>query len=134
MAALTAARSTVRQISSESPLASSFSLPVKGSTTIYQGSIVYINAGYAEPGSTTTGKLAAGMAEETVVNAGANGAVNVRVRRGVFKWVNADAVAADLYKTAYANDDQTISVVATGKSVLGKLVQIDSDGAWVEVY
>jgi len=121
-------------MSSESPLISGVSLPVKGATTIFQGSIVYINAGFAEPGSTSTAKLAAGMAEETVVNAGANGAVNIRVRRGVFKWANADFVAADLYTTAYANDDQTVSKVSTGKSVLGKCVQIDSDGVWIEVY
>jgi hypothetical protein len=134
MAALTGARSTARQLSSEAPLISGVSVPVKAATTIFQGSIVMINAGFAQPAAVATGLLIVGMAEETVVNAGANGALNVRVRRGVFKWANADFVAADLYTTAYANDDQTVSKVLTGKSAVGKVVQIDSDGVWVEAY
>ena len=44
-------------------------LPVKGATTIYQGSIVAIDAnGYAIPGKKATGLKAAGRAEETVEN------------------------------------------------------------------
>ena len=46
-------------------------LPVKGATTIYQGSIVAVDAtGYAIPGKKATGLKAAGRAEETVGNKG----------------------------------------------------------------
>ena len=49
-------------------------LPVKGATTIYQGSIVAIDAnGYAIPGKKATGLKAAGRAEETVENKGGDG-------------------------------------------------------------
>ena len=44
-------------------------LPVKGATTIYQGSIVAIDAtGYAIPGKKATGLKAAGRAEEPVLH------------------------------------------------------------------
>jgi hypothetical protein len=33
--------------------------------------------------------------------------------------------------TAYITDDQTVNKTATGKSAAGKLVKLDSDGAWV---
>ena len=64
-------------------------LPVKGATTIYQGSIVAIDAnGYAIPGKKAAGLTAAGRAEETVENTGADGAVLIRVTRGVFVFAN----------------------------------------------
>lgn len=132
MAALTAVRNTIQM--GDRCHADLLYIPMKTATTVYQGSLVCIDAGYAAPARTATGLIVMGRAESTVVNSGANGALFVTVRRGVFKWANADAVAADLGKTLYANDDQTVSVVLTGKSVAGKLLQIDSDGAWCESF
>mgnify|MGYP003163828812 CR=1 FL=1 len=64
-------------------------LPVKGATTIYQGSIVAIDAtGYAIPGKKATGLKAAGRAEETVENKGGDGEAVIRVARGVFIFEN----------------------------------------------
>ena len=55
-------------------------LPVKGATTIYQGSIVAVDAtGYAIPGKKATGLKAAGRAEETVENKGGDGEAVIRV-------------------------------------------------------
>ena len=60
-------------------------LPVKGATTIYQGSIVAIDAnGYAIPGKKATSLKAAGRAEETVENKGGDGDAVIRVSRGTF--------------------------------------------------
>ena len=53
------------------------------------GTIVAIDAGYAAPGATATGKIAAGLADETVDNtAGSAGALTIRVKPGIFKFVN----------------------------------------------
>ena len=55
-------------------------VPVKGSTTIYQGALVALDAdGYAIPGKKAENLTAVGRAEETVANAGADGELVVRV-------------------------------------------------------
>lgn len=134
MAALTAERNTPRK---DDPKTVEKPWPVKGATTIYKGSLVALNAGYAAPGATATSRVAVGMALETVVNAGADGAKTIRVRQGVHKWANdgGDAiVAGDLGATVYITDDQTVSKTATGKSAAGKVEQIESDGVWVGTF
>ncbi len=137
MAALTAERSTIKQ-PVDAVLANTVVLPVAAGKKIFKGGLVVLSAGYAQPGATAAALVAVGRAEQTVDNtAGANGALTVRVRRGCFKWVNAGAdlvVAADLFATCYVTDDQTVSHTSTGKSAAGKVIQIDSDGVWVETY
>lgn len=115
------------------------SVPVATATTIYAGSIVVANAsGYAAPGSTATTLQYLGRAEETVVNAGANGAKSIQVRRKqAFKWGNyaSDAIVqADLGKTAYIFDDAQVAKTSGGstRSIAGKIIQLDSDGVWIE--
>jgi hypothetical protein len=114
-------------------------LPVKGSTTIYQGSLVVLDAdGYAKPGSTATGLTAAGRAEETVANSGADGAVSIRVTRGVFVFNNSATTAnkitgAGVLKNCYIEDDQTVTSVSTGASVAGKVIRVDANGVAVEI-
>lgn len=130
MTALAADRNTPYQD------AETISVPVAASTTIYAGALVAANAsGYAVPGSTATTLTALGRAEESVANAGSAGDKSVLVRRGkAFKFANdgGDAVVqADLGKSCYITDDQTVSHTATGKSVAGKVVKLDSDGVWV---
>lgn len=112
------------------------SVPVAASTTIYAGSLVAANAsGYAVPGSTATTLTALGRAEERIVNSGTAGAVSVRIRRGKsFQFANdgSDAVVqADLGKSCYITDDQTVSHTSTGKSVAGKVTGLDSASVWV---
>lgn len=116
-----------------------FSLPVAASVTIYAGALVAANAtGYVTPGATATTLTYLGRAEEQVVNSGAAGAKNVRVRRGVaFKWANygSDLVTqASLGKDCYIYDDQTVAATSGGstRSIAGKVVQIDADGVWVK--
>ena len=107
-------------------------------TTIFAGSLVVANgSGYAAPGSTATTLTALGRAEEKKVNAGAAGTMSILVRRRKsFKFANSatDAVVqADLGKSCYIEDDQTVSHTSTGKSIAGKVVGIDTDGIWVEI-
>jgi hypothetical protein len=113
-------------------------VPVATGKKIFAGSLVAANAtGFATPGATATTLNYLGRSEACVDNsAGADGALTVTVRRKkAFKWKNSgtDAVVqADLGKTCYIEDDQTVSHTATGKSIAGKVIQLDSDGVWVE--
>lgn len=132
MAALTAERLTEKRDGKR------YVYPMAASKKIYQGSLVVLDAsGNAEPGSTATGKIAVGMAVATVDNSsGSAGDKNVEIEAGVFKWDNAagDALtAAEVGDTCYITDDQTVNKTATGKSAAGRLVALDSDGAWVKM-
>jgi hypothetical protein len=90
--------------------------PVKGSTRIYEGAVVSINAdGYAL-GYAGTDTLFAGFADRQADNSGGvDGAIKVRVRRDVhFRQVTlAGAVQADVGSAIYANDDGTFTLDAT---------------------
>ncbi len=112
-------------------------LPVKGGAKIYEGALVAVDAnGFAVPAAKATGLTAAGRAEEFADNSqGADGAIRIRVRRGVFKWDNAQAgpvTAKDVLKSCYMNDDESVTITATGSSVAGKILGIDGDQVIVE--
>lgn len=114
--------------------------PVAAATKIYAGALVVLNAsGQAEPGTTALGKTAVGRAEAQVDNtAGIAGAIQVEVRRGVFKYNNfaADSInRQDIGKTCYVVDDETVGKTdATGtRSPAGKVVDVDGNGVWVEI-
>lgn len=135
MSALTAERDT-NEIANG---AKSLYLPVKGATTIYQGAIVALDAnGYAIPGKTAEGLTAAGRAEETVINAGADGAAFIKVTRGAFVFDNTataenKVTAAHVMKTCYIEDDQTVTALATGASAAGRVIRVDDEGVAVEI-
>jgi hypothetical protein len=109
------------------------------STTIYQGSLVALNAaGYAIAGATATTLTAAGMATETVVNAGLAGAASVPVQRGVFGFASDGSLTvANIGKVVYIVDDQTIAATngTSTRSAAGTLVDFNSTDAiaWVRV-
>lgn len=135
MAKLTAPRDT-NEIASG---ATSLVLPVKGSTTIFQGSIVAIDGdGLAIPGKKAAGLKAVGRAEETVENSGSDGGAVVRVKRGVFVFDNTATAAnkltaADVLGPCYMEDDHTVTKLATGASVAGLVVRVDDEGVAVEM-
>lgn len=135
MAKLTAPRDTNEIMSG----ATSLVLPVKGSTTIFQGSIVAIDAdGFAVPGKKAANLKAAGRAEETVENSGSDGETVIRVKRGVFVFDNTATAAnkitaADVLGPCYMEDDQTVTKSATGASVAGLVVRVDDEGVAVEM-
>lgn len=112
-------------------------LPVKAKTTIYQGAIVALDEnGYAVPGEKAEGLTSAGRAEETVENAGANGAATIRVTRGVFIYANSTSGAVetkDVLRPCYIEDDQTVTATADGASVAGLVISVDSRGVAVEL-
>jgi predicted deacylase len=134
MAALSAARNTPRMLSSIDEIQE---YPMAASTTIYQGSLVMLDAGVAKPGATATGKFAAGRAMETKTSA-ASGTTYIKVETGVFKFANeaGDAVDAnDVGAVAWIVDDQTVAETngTSTRSPAGIIRQLDSDGVWVQV-
>lgn len=134
MAALTADRNTPKQAAQQ------IGVPVATGVKIFAGSLVALNAaGFAAPGITAATLTYLGRAAETVDNvAGANGAKTVRVdRKDAYKFANHAAdliVQADLGKTCYIVDDQTVAKTNGGatRSAAGKIVGIEADGVWVE--
>lgn len=134
MSALTADRNTASQY------ADVVSVPVAAGAVIFAGSLVVANAaGYAAEGSTATGLTYLGRADEYQNNTGgANGAINVRVRRkDAFYWANSatDPVTqASLGKVCYIVDDQTVSATngTNTESAGGIVVGLDANGVWVE--
>ena len=134
MAPLTGVRSTIRWGGGGPERL--YELQMAASTTIHQGALVALNAsGLLVPMSTATGLRALGRAEESKVSA-ASGATLCKVSTGVFKYANdgGDPVTtAARGAVCYATDDQTVSITATGKSVAGVVVEVESDGVWVNV-
>lgn len=132
MTALT--KATLVQQLSDSPTITKLSLPAKAATKLFQGGLVVCDAGYAAPGRTATGLIAAGvLVTDTVDNtAGAAGAKQVDVRRGVFKFANSSAgdliVQADVLKDCYIVDDATVAKTdGTGtRSKAGRIISIDA--------
>lgn len=112
-------------------------LPVKAGTTIYQGSLVALDAdGYAVPGKTATGLTAAGRAEETVAASETDSTISVT--RGVFVFENTATTAnkikaANVLKPCYIEDDQTVTTLATGTSVAGIVIRVDDEGVAVQI-
>lgn len=131
MTALTAERAIATR------RADDFADPVAAARVIYAGALVVLSAtGWAQPGTTAAGLIARGVAQETVDNAtGANGDQTVPTRSGCFRFVNnaGDVLRTHIGTNAYIVDDQTVSSVATGRSVAGLIKDVDADGVWVQV-
>lgn len=108
-------------------------MPVAAGANVRQGGILRVAAGHVSP-VTGTGQVVAGVALQPADNTGgAAGAVSVAVRLGGAARVaatvgNAPAVGA----LAYAADDNTVDSRPGEGSVMGRVVQIESDGdRWV---
>lgn len=135
MAALTADRNTVSRKGDD------FEYPVAAATKIYAGSMVGFNAGaaYATKAVTSTTLKGVKVAQELADNsAGAAGDINVKVRKGCFRFANSaagDAITlADVGSDCYVVDDQTVAKTnGTGtRSVAGKVADVDAAGVWVD--
>ncbi|PZO81610.1 MAG: hypothetical protein DI629_03475 [Mesorhizobium amorphae] len=133
MVALAKARNTPSRLNAVSEV------PVKAGARIFQGALVAIGAdGFAVPMSTATTLKGIGRAEAAADNtAGANGAISVRVDRGVFRWANsasADLITrADITNPCYGVDDQTVAKTtgSNTRSIAGTIYDVDDQGVWV---
>lgn len=132
MTALSAPRNTPQRVGDV------LAFPVAAATTIHQGSLVVLDAGYAAPGSTATGLIAVGRAEGSATAVSA-GDAQVEVRRGVFRFANSSAgdlvAQADVGADCFIVDDQTVAKTngTNTRSRAGKVVAVDADGVWVQL-
>lgn len=118
-----------------------FVFPVATAKKIYAGAFIVLNSsGYAEPGTAATGKIAVGRAASQVDNTnGSDGDLTVDVERGIFRYKNStstDLIArTEIGEACYIVDDQTVAKTSASgtRSIGGKVVDVDSDGVWVEV-
>ena len=118
-----------------------YNYPVLASTKIYENSIVVLDSsGWAKPGVTATGLIAAGRACQQVDNSsGANGDLYVQVKKGVFAFNNStagDAITqAEIGDACYIVDDNTVAKTSgtNTRSVAGKIMDVDASYVWVQM-
>jgi hypothetical protein len=115
-----------------------FSDPVEATTKIYGGGLVGINSsGNAVPMGSAAGLIIRGVAQFSADNsAGAAGDIKLPSRKGLFRLQQDSSIARAniLVANAYAVDDQTVSLDATGgRALVGPIVDIDANGVWVDV-
>lgn len=134
MTALTAGRNTPYREGED------FVFGVATTQKIYAGSIVVLSAtGYAESGATATGKIAVGRCEEYVYNDLADGLKTVKVRRGIYRFLNSASgdliTIAEIGDVCWIVDDQTVAKTNGGstRSVAGYIMDVDDDGVWVKI-
>ncbi len=119
--ALTANRELDRYVDQEMR-----ALPVKGSTHIYKGALVGIDASTGCARGLVAGDTFAGVAYEEADNsAGADAALSVRVyTQGDFEHALTSADRTNNGGAVYASADNTITLVSSGNSEVGR--QIDA--------
>lgn len=118
-----------------------FSFPVAAATKLFAGSLVCLNAtGFLTKGAVATTLKTVGVCQQVADNtAGANGAIQAKVRRGCYRFGNSastDLIAlADIGASCYVVDDQTVAKTngSATRSVAGVIRDVDSDGVWVEI-
>ena len=101
--------------------------------TIYAGGLAALDSnGKAVAAAATSGAIVVGVAQNTVSSGN-----KVEVKRGVFPFEvvsGASITLADVNKKAYVVDDKTVTLVSSGAAVeVGKVFDVDDEGAWVEV-
>lgn len=139
MTALTKIRDTKRM--GDEPIPHLKSYPVADNVIIFRGGIVGVDsAGNAGPASATYVKIvgvATEDADNTIVGHVVAG-INVPVRQGVFKFIDGGTggayTKADVGLACYAADDQTVQKTAGSFGIAGTIVQVDTDGVWVQTY
>lgn len=135
MAALTADRYTLAHEGGDFR-----TLGVAAGKKVFAGSLVLANAnGLVEPGTPAVGLTCLGRAEYQADNSGgADGAITVKVRRGIHNWqsgAGGDAITiANIGQTVYVIDDQTVGLTngTNTRSAAGRVFMVDADGVWVE--
>ena len=122
-----------------------FGVPLAAGATVYQGGMVARSAGLgrAAAPAASAGVAAAtaivGIAERTVTNTGADQAVNVPTKSGVFLFKNSaggDAITeAAIGQPAFVVDDETVALTNTSnlRPRAGTIVDVESDGVWVRI-
>lgn len=109
-------------------------VPLQASARVYAGSIVEIDAsGNIAAGAKAVSKSYYGVAVTGGNNSsGSAGDVKITVRRKATVHL-AKTGTAVRGKAAYLADDQTVTDVAAGASKVGRIVDADDDGVFVDM-
>lgn len=102
---------------------------VAAGVVIFKGAMVGLNAaGYAVPAADAADLVFVGVAYDQCNNtSGGAGDKTVRVwKDGSFKFARAAAVQADLGKTAYVVDDNTVALTSSHNVAAGTIVEVPS--------
>ena len=111
-----------------------FEYGVKANAEIYQGALVMIDGNNVEKATKAANKKFAGIALEQVTGSSTAGEVKVNVRRRcAAKFKTVASQVPGLGDTAYVEDDQTVHDTASGRSALGPVVAVETDGVWVYI-
>jgi len=113
-----------------------FVVPLKAGAVVYAGGMACVDAaGFLVPGGNASAVRCRGVAQHRANNAaGANGAISVDVRAGVFLFDNAvggDAITqADVLSLCFVLDDQTVAkTIGNGaRPVAGQVLGVSADG------
>ena len=111
--------------------------PVAAATTLYAGTLAALDtSGNVVPAADTAGLRALGRVEEDVDNsAGAAGDLTVHIRRATFRFANSGSAAVDADdkgKICFVEDDNTVAETSTNKVIAGRVIDVDTDGVWVD--
>lgn len=131
MSALTAARATHSKA-----LGAKHSLPMAASSTVYAGSMVMLDGGYAKAGAdSATGVGVFGIALSTVDNsAGSAGDLSVIVQEGRYLMATGAITQADVGAIAYVSDDATAETTTANSMKAGIVVAVESaTEAWISM-
>ena len=114
--------------------------PLKNGTKAWRGGAACIDltTGKVVPATGTTNLLHIGRFERDADASGGEVFVNVNLGMEieVMWWANdtvAPATAADIGKTAYFIDDQTVSIDGTGRSICGRIWAVNTAAKLVAV-
>lgn len=116
------------------------SMTVASGSVIYAGAMVCENGStYAVPAVDSSGYVVIGCAVEKADNTTAyySSTKTVKVKRGTFRWANGGSFTdANIGDFAYVSDDQTVTTAASATQdvVAGVIIDVDSDGVWVDTY
>lgn len=112
-------------------------VPVKADVKINEASLIALDAnGFASEAVKGAGITAIGRSEHYVDNSGgADGAVMINVKRGVFIWDNDTANPVeekDVMKQCYILDSKTVTMTSETNSVAGKVIGLEDGYVKVE--
>ena len=113
-----------------------FSDAVLGGSQIWAGSLVVLDAsGYAQPATAEAGLVVRGVALHSVdARDEADGALQIETGTGICRLAAAETIdRSHIGEVAYAEDDQSVGLTATERTVVGPIVDVDVEGVWVRV-
>lgn len=98
-----------------------------------RGGVGVTAAGYSVPAGHASAVALVGLADERVDNStGANGAVRVRAKKGVFK-IPLAATPANVGAKVYMSDDNTFTLTAGALLSIGTIDAVDAAGTWLKI-